>query len=89
MARIIHSVSISPELSLEMKAKKIRPSDAFKRGVMSYIREADFTNEDNPLLLKEKIAKMSLIIENKNKEYELLKHQFEQLRGEKSGSATY
>lgn len=79
MARIIHSVSISPELSAKMKAKNIRPSDAFKRGVMLYLKEQEFTEEENPLQLKEKIAKMAQLIQEQAEEYALLKEQYERV----------
>lgn len=79
MARVIHSVSISPELSEEMKKQHIRPSDAFKRGVMLYLKEKTLTKEDNPLILKEKIAKMTQIIQEQAEEYALLKEQYERV----------
>ena len=85
MARVIYCVSISQEISQEIKKHSIRPSDAFKRGVVMFLREKDFTQEDNPLQLKEKIDKFRIALENKCQEYELLKTQYEDLKKQKEG----
>lgn len=76
---VIFSVSISREFAEQIKKHKISPSDAFKRGVALYLRERDFSGEDNPLQLKEKIAKMAELIQNQAEEYALLKEQYERV----------